>query len=150
MPIQTVPFRLRTLSRRGIIDGHFGLFRSTYVPGFSDWTIYGRASTAKNGRTDVLVCTEHFVTLGHNDSEGVPIRPTVEHTRYGAPLYGLDPQAIVLPIYLRTRMSPPTSAHQRLDLRGRYGSEIRLIANLLGFDCQRNPELTWIPLLQYT
>jgi hypothetical protein len=140
---------LRKLSKRGIFDGFYKWPKSEYVPGLTDWTIYGRFSDYQDKRSDTLVITRDLVIHGQHDLEGNPILPQIKNTRYGTPLYQLNAEAMLLPVYLRSRLEPPSSAHERIRDIEKYGQHFRTILNLLQIHVPAQPEMTWLPPKTY-
>lgn len=143
-PIRGLPMRLRKISGSGIIEGRYGRPRSQHIQSFTDWTVYGRAPTHRDSRSDVFAITQHFVAHGQHDLSGAPIQPSIGRTRYSAPLYQLDGKAALLPVYLRSSLTPPCSAHERLEHFERFGGQLRMIFDLLGVPFSTTPELTWL------
>ena len=148
-PIRVLPLRARKLSGRGIIDGKYGWPRPHHTPGFTDWTIYGRTSKQDEGCSDAFIFTQDFVAHGQHDLSGASVHPKIKRTRYGAPLYQLDGEAPVLPIYLKSSLVPPSSAHERMRYLDRYQPQISMILDLLGLSNSAAPELTWLHSRNY-
>lgn len=144
-----LPRRLRRLSGYGIIEGRYGWFRSAHILPFTDWTIYGRTSLSEDSCSDLFVLTQDFVAHGQHDLSGAPIHPQIKISRYGAPLHQLDGEAFMLPIYLRSSLVPPKSAHERIKQVDRYGDQINIILDLLGLRVSKTPELTWLHRRNY-
>jgi hypothetical protein len=143
-PLRKLPRRLRKLSARGIIDGRYGWPRSEHVPSFADWTIYGRPSDHRDARSDIFIFTQDFVAHGQQGLPGATILPKIRNTRYGTPLYQLDGEASVLPVYLRSRLAPPRSAHERIEHFNRCGAQLCMILDTLGLSVPTEPVLTWL------
>ena len=149
-PTRAIPRRLRKLSGRGILSDNFGWFRSELIMAFTDGTIYGHTSTHKDTCSDLYVITQDFVAHGQRDLSGAPIHPQIKTTRYGVPLYQLDGESLVLPIYLRYPMTPPRSDHDRIMHVEWYQGQINMILDLLEIHLPETPELTWLHPRNYS
>lgn len=151
-PVNKAPRRIRKLSRRGVFAGYYGWPRPKYIPGFIDWTIYGLTNASRdhqNTRSDTFIITRDFIFHGQHDLAGIPILPKIKNTRYGAPLYNLDTAAEILPVYLRSPLMPPRSAHERIKSVEQYEQQLQAALGLLQISCCARPEMTWLPPENY-
>lgn len=93
--------------------------------------------------SDAFVITQDFVVHGRHTVSGKNITPKIKNTRYKTPVYNLDENAFVLPIYLR--FSPQMSSHQKIAFAHRYTPQMRIVLDLLNFPFDTPPDLTWLP-----
>lgn len=134
--IQNIPRKWRKLSGRGVIEGQYGWPKREYVQSFIDGTIYHPSSPDSSLFSDSFVVTQDFVAHGRHTLSGDPITPKIKNTRYGVPLYNLNEEALVLPIYLR--FSLPMSSHQKLAWLQRYDAQMKAALDLLGLPFEKH------------
>lgn len=144
LPFRNVHRALRKLPSQGIIEGHYGWFRKEFVRSFLDWTIYGHPAEHLSTVSDEFVLTRNFFVHAQRDLGGSPVLNRIERSRYGVPLYRMNPSMMILPIYLRGRLTPPKSAHQRLAQMQEFGAELRTVLGLLSLDDIGQDTLTWL------
>jgi hypothetical protein len=146
---RSLPRSIKRFPARGFIPGRYGWPRASYIAGFADWTIYGHPEPHSDTRSDHFIATQDFIAHAQKLPDASLVIRHIATSRYGTPIYRMQPDMEILPIYLRQPISPPTSAHGRMEQMARFGPQLAAILRLLDIPAGSAPELTWLPAENY-